>query len=47
MKDHEEYMKLLKEVKELCERLTRQFDDYSAHMNRFAEYMGRYPVKVK
>ena len=37
MENHEEYMKLLRETKELCEQLARQFDDFSTHMNSFAE----------
>lgn len=47
MKDHEEYMKLLYDIKELCAQLTHQFDDYSVHMNKFAENIVRYNIKTK
>ena len=41
-RQHEEYMKLCQEIKEICKNLTDKFSEYSGCMMRFGEHMSRY-----
>lgn len=40
-KQHEEYEKLLQEIKELCHSLEHKFEEYGEHMSRYADKMNK------